>query len=101
MRGNMPGMTYDEFKRQLGKAGVTAREFAELLKLNPSSVTNYAKQGAVPNHLAVIVTLMGEMAEHRINFRTVISRIDIEPNKPRGSQAVGRFAKAESIERHQ
>lgn len=46
-------MTYDEFRRQLGKAGVTAREFAELLSLNPNSITNYARQGEVPSHLTV------------------------------------------------
>lgn len=77
-------MTYDEFKRQLGKAGIKAREFAGLIKLHPNSVTNYARQGAVPSHLAVIVTLMGEMAENRLDFRAVLSRIEIVPNKPRG-----------------
>ncbi|WP_026345523.1 hypothetical protein [Novispirillum itersonii] len=91
-------MTYDEFKRQLGKAGVTAREFAELIKLNPNSITNYARQGAVPSHLAVIVALMGEMAEHGIDFRSVLDRIEITPNKPRGAAAKGRFGGAKAQE---
>lgn len=84
-------VTYDEFKRQLGKAGLTAREFAELVKLHPNSITNYGQQGEVPSHLAIIVTLMGEMAENGLDFRAVLSRIDIESNRPRGAAAKGRF----------
>jgi len=84
-------MTYDEFKRQMGKAGITARELATLIKLSPNSITNYSRQGVVPSHLAVIVTLMGEMAENNLDFRPALARIDIEPNKPRGAAAKGRF----------
>lgn len=83
-------MNYDEFRRQLGKAGLTAKDFAELVKLNRNSVTNYAKVGKVPSHLAVIAALLGEMAERKIDFRDVLSRIEIEPNKPRGAGA-GKF----------
>lgn len=78
-------MTYEEFRRQLGKAGLTTKNFAELVKLNSNSITNYAKKGEVPSHLAVIAALLGEMAERKIDFRDVLSRIEIEPNKPRGA----------------
>jgi hypothetical protein len=64
-------MTYEEFRRQLGKAGLTAKDFAELVKLNSNSITNYAKSGEVPSHLAVIAALLGEMAERKIDFRDV------------------------------
>ena len=84
-------MHYEEFKRQLGTAGVTAREFGELVKLHPKSITNYSQQGEVPSHLPVIVTLMGEMAEHGVDFRTALSRIQIALNKPRGAVTKGRF----------
>jgi hypothetical protein len=77
-------MTYEEFRRQLGKAGLNTREFAVLLRLNPNSITNYADRGTVPTHLAVIVTLLGEMAEHRIDFRPLLGKLDIQPNKARG-----------------
>lgn len=83
-------MCYDEFQRQLGKAGVTIREFAMLIKMNSNSVTNYAKSGEVPSHLAVIAALLGEMSERKIDFRSVLSRIEIEPKKPRGG-ATGKF----------
>lgn len=83
-------MDYEEFRRQLGKAGLTAKDFAELVKLNCNSITNYAQCGVVPSHLAVISALLGEMAERKIDFRDVLSRIEIAPNKPRGA-GIGKF----------
>lgn len=78
-------MEYDEFRRHLGKAGLTTRSFAELVKLNRNSITNCAQKGVVPSHLAVISALLGEMAEYKVDFYDVLSRIEITPNKPRGS----------------
>lgn len=89
-------MTYEEFRRQLGKAGLTAKDFAELVKLNSNSITNYAKSGEVPSHLAVIAALLGEMAERKIDFRDVLSRIEIEPNKPRGA-GIGKFGGSKDV----
>lgn len=84
-------MTYDEFKRQLGKAALNLREFAFLVKLNPSSVSNYKKTKKVPRHYAVIAVLMGEMAENKIDFRKILSDIDIEAHKVRGKAVKGKF----------
>jgi hypothetical protein len=84
-------MTYEEFQRHLGKAGLTIREFAELVKMNRVSLSNYAKKGEVPSHLAVIATLLGEMAERKIDYREVLSRIDIASKKPRGAGKGGKF----------
>jgi hypothetical protein len=82
---NLCAVEYDEFRRQLGKAGLTTKQLAVLLRLNPNSITNYADRGDVPSHLAVIVTLMGEMAEHRIDFQAPLERLDIRPHRPRGA----------------
>lgn len=84
-------MIYDEFKRQLGKAGISGREFSRLVKLNPNSLTNYAKTGKIPAHWAIIAALMGEMAEFGVDYKTVIQRIDIEPNRVRGAASKGKF----------
>lgn len=78
-------MTYDEFKRQLGKAGLSVKSFAELIKQNPNSITNYAALGEVPPHLAIIAALMGDMAESGLDFRDTLVRIQFEASKPRGS----------------
>ncbi|MDP2143128.1 MAG: hypothetical protein Q8J80_03275 [Gallionella sp.] len=86
----MRAMTYEEFQRQIGKAGLNLRQFADLVKMNRISLSNYGKKGEVPSHLAVIATLLGEMAERKIDFREVLSNIDITPKKPRGA-GIGRF----------
>jgi hypothetical protein len=84
-------MTYEEFLRQLGKAGLNVRSFAELIGMNRNSVSNYARRGEVPAHLAIIAALMGEMREYGVNFRAVLERIDLEPKRPRGRGRPGRF----------
>ena len=82
-------MTYEEFKRQIGKAGLTVHAFADLLKMNPVSLSNY-KQGDVPSHLAVISTLMGAMADGQTDFRSVLANVEIFQKKPRGA-GIGQF----------
>ena len=91
-------MTYEEFRRQLGKAGVTAYQFADLIKMNPNSVTNCSQKGVVPSHLAVISVLMGEMAENSLDFRSALSKIDIKPKQSRGGAAKGRFGGSKQID---
>lgn len=83
-------MTYDEFKRHVGKAGLTLKAFAELIKSNPASISNHARHGEVPSHLAVIVVLLAELAERKIDFKDVIDKIDFAPKKARGA-GIGKF----------
>lgn len=83
-------MTYDEFKRHVGKSGLTIKAFAELLKLNRASISNHAKSGEVPTHLAVIAVLLAEFAERKINFREILEHIEITNKKPRGA-GLGKF----------
>lgn len=80
-------MEYEEFKRQLGKASLSVREFAELVKLSPASISNYSTRGKVPDHLGVIAALIAELAEHKVPFRDVFGRLTLSPNKPRGISA--------------
>jgi len=84
-------MEYIEFQRQLGKAGLTNKQFASLVKANPSSIANYSKVGKVPSHWAIIATLMGVLADNKVDFSLALSRIDISPKKVRGGAAKGRF----------
>lgn len=78
-------MSYDEFKRHVGKAGLSLKEFAALIKINSTSISNYAKTGEVPSHLAIIATLLAELAERKVNFREILANIDIADKKPRGA----------------
>lgn len=84
-------MDYVEFKRQLGKAGLSAKEFAELVKMHPNSVTNYKKMGVIPAHWAIVAALMGEMAENNLNFRAILGKIAIFPKKIRGARQSSLF----------
>jgi hypothetical protein len=89
----IPAMTYEEFRRQLGKAGLTVKGFAELIKQTPNSITNYATQGEVPPHLAIIAALM----ESGQDFRVTLSRIQFDASKPRGGATKGRFGGSKQI----
>lgn len=84
-------MTYEEFQRQLGKAGISVKEFAGLLGMNRNSITNCSIRGEVPSHIAVIAALMAEMAEYQVDFKKALSRLEIAPKKPRGAGSKGRF----------
>lgn len=77
-------MQYTEFKRRLGKASLSIQAFAELLGKHPNSITNRAHK-EVPQHLAVIATLIAEMAEHGLDFKGPLLKIKAAPMKPRGS----------------
>ena len=74
-------MTYNEFKRQLGKAGLSVKDFAELIQHHPNTITNYSLTG-VPRQLAIIATLMGEMAEHGIDFHSTLARLNLKQRVP-------------------
>lgn len=78
-------MTYEEFKNHLGKAGITTYRFADMVKMNRSSITNYSQKGEVPSHLALIAALLGEMRECKVDFEGILGRIEIKPKRPRGS----------------
>ena len=82
-------MTYTEFKRQLGKAGLTVRAFAALLGQTPNSITNYASKGDVPTHLAIIATLMAEMADAGMNFQALLQRAGLAVSGGAGDTASG------------
>lgn len=91
-------MDYGEFRRNLGKAGVTVREFAGLMRLNANSVSNYSIAGMVPSHLAAVAALIGEMADHQLDFRSVLLRLDMKAKRARGWARKGRFGGSKQID---
>ncbi len=91
-------MVYQEFKRHLGKAGLTVREFASLMRIKNNSVSNYAAADKVPSHHAIAVALMGAMAENQIDFRVIVRGIDVQPKQVRGAAAIGRFASSKQAD---
>ncbi len=86
-------MSYDEFIAELGRAGLSVRRFAELIGMRPNSVSNNAKRGEVPTHLAVIAALLSELGVRRIPIDPIFSRLALTniAKKPRGASSVGKF----------
>lgn len=77
-------MNYEEFRRHLGKAGLTNKAFAKLVAINEKSVTNMAQKPEVPNNYAVIALLMGELADNGIEFKSKLLKLELKEARPRG-----------------
>ena len=84
-------MNYSSFLGELEKAGLSVRAFAELVGMNPNSISNYARAGGVPTHLALISVLIGEMAINGLSYRSAIAKVKATPKRPRGGAKRGRF----------
>lgn len=79
-------MKYEEFRRNLGKAGLTNKRFAELLGMNEKSITNMAQKDVVPNHVAALSLLMGLLADNQISYQEYLEREAFEKAEPRGKK---------------
>ncbi|MDZ4075663.1 MAG: helix-turn-helix transcriptional regulator [Hylemonella sp.] len=80
-------MPYSEFRRHLGKAGLTINQFAAYLGVRPSSVSNYAKSGTVPRTYTMLVILLGECADRGLDPATIFARFNVFPIGESGSNA--------------
>ena len=68
-------MPYEEFQRLIGKSGLSIKEFALLLDMNPNSITNYKKIGKVPTQIAVIISLISMMKDDGVDFYPIFEKI--------------------------
>jgi hypothetical protein len=84
-------MSYANFISELERAGLSVRAFAELVGMNPNSISNYARNGELPTHLALIAVLVAELGSHGIDFRQAVAKVGVVPKKPRGGARRGRF----------
>lgn len=84
-------MLYTEFLQELDKAGLTIRAFAELVGMNPNSISNYARTGEIPAHLALIAVLVEALNSNGINYKRVMAKVKLAPKRPRGNARKGHF----------
>ena len=84
-------MSYDVFISELGKAGLSVRDFAALVGMRANSVSNYSKRGEVSSHLGIIAALLAELRVNGIAHEPVFNRVDVNKKKFRGSAATGKF----------
>lgn len=85
-------MLYAEFRRHLGKAGMTINDFAAYLGVRPTSVSNYSKSGAVPRNYAIIAILLGDTADRGINGPELLESFGVFP------QAVSTCSNVEQLD---
>ncbi|WP_198413569.1 MULTISPECIES: XRE family transcriptional regulator [Thalassospira] len=84
-------MVYEKFLHDLARAGLSVRAFAELIGMNPNSVSNYARSGVVPDHLAIIAALVAEMGVNGLDFQGLLAKVELTAKKPRGRAKSGQF----------
>ncbi len=83
-------MPYALFLAELDRAGLSVRSFAELVGMNPNSITNYAGRGELPQHIGLLAVLIAEMAVGGLNYRAAIAKV-APTKKPRGATRRGHF----------
>lgn len=83
-------MPYAEFLVELERASLSVRGFADLIGMNPNSITNYASRGDLPQHIALVAVLVAEMSTAGLDYRNAIARV-APTKKPRGATRRGHF----------
>ncbi len=76
-------MNYEELTRNIAKAGLDIKEFAELIKANPNSITNLKSKKKIPKNIGIIAVLLGEMKEAKLPFKDYLNSLDLEEQKAR------------------
>jgi transcriptional regulator with XRE-family HTH domain len=84
-------MPYTDFLYELEKAGLSIRAFAGLIGIKPNSISNYARTGELPTHIALIAVLVAEMGTRGIDYRRIMTKVELSPKKPRGGAKPGHF----------
>lgn len=70
-------MDYREFRRHIGKAGLTVADFAAMLGITPTAVSNHSKGKVVPRSYAVIAVLLGDSADRGVDPRAILTRYGV------------------------
>ena len=87
-------MPYEDFLEELRKTGLSVREFAELIGMNPNSISNYARTGQLPTHLALIAVLVVGISEMGGDYRRIMSRVERCPQENLGAAPVAAVSAA-------
>ena len=70
-------MNYDEFKRQVNKAGLRLNQFAELIDIHAPSISTYSGK-EVPTKYAVLAVLLAEIVDRKLmNLAEVLAHSGI------------------------
>lgn len=90
-------MNYKELVRNIGKAGLTIKQFAELIKAKPNSITNLKNKEDIPKNLAIISVLLGELVDKKLPYEHLFEDLDIKNQKRRREPSDETLFKKKSI----
>jgi len=65
-------MTYKEFQIALLELDLNIKDFAQILGMNPNSITNYKLKGFIPLQLAILINLMQELNRNNLDYLEII-----------------------------
>lgn len=68
-------MTYTELQITLLEIGLSIKDLATLLGMNPNSITNYKSTGIIPLNLAITVTLITNLKKADLSPEEIINEV--------------------------
>lgn len=68
-------MTYTELQITLLEMGLSIKDLATLLGMNPNSITNYKSTGIIPLNLAITVTLITHLKKAKLSPEEIINEV--------------------------
>lgn len=68
-------MTYEEFQTELLEMGLTIKELASLIGMNPNSITNYKCKEVIPLNLAITVSLISSLKSNGLDPVSTINEV--------------------------
>ena len=68
-------MTYQELQIELLKSGITIKELANLIGMNPNSITNYKNKEVIPLNLAIMLSLITELESYGVDTDSIIYKV--------------------------
>jgi len=74
-------MEYNEFVRHINKAGLSIKDFAGLIKVQPKTITNLSKKNEIPKHLIIIAVLLGEIVDKGLDYKYLFEKMNLSYQK--------------------
>lgn len=72
-------MSYEELVNNISLAGLSIKEFAELIKVRPTSITNLkSDESKIPKALFIISALIRDMKQANMDYKKTISEINFD-----------------------
>jgi plasmid maintenance system antidote protein VapI len=68
-------VTYKELQIELLEMGLSIKDLANLLGMNPNSITNYKSIGIIPMNLAITISLISYLKKIGMTPETIINEV--------------------------